>query len=194
MVTGKNYGNKKLKLALGAIILLCAGAIFSVFLNYRHFSGSHNLLNVSAPGEADIEISQLKHEAIREGIKEWRLEARTARVINAKKQAVLTDLTAVFFLKNSQEVHLTAKQGVLDYQSNNIEVTGNVTVQKGTYSLKTEQLHYDHGGRIMSSRVPVEIHGESVFLAADSMFFDLNTNKTILKGNVDGTFGKHLLF
>ena len=76
---------------------------------------------------------------------------------------------------------------------NDIEVNGHVLVQRGGYSLKTEQLHYDHEDRIMSSPVPVEIHAEFAFLTADSMLFDLNTHQTVLKGNVDGVFARPLL-
>ena len=45
----------------------------------------------------------------------------------------------------------------------------------------------------ITSKVPVKITGASSHLAADSMSFDLNTNRTLLEGNVEGFFSENII-
>ncbi len=59
-----------------------------------------------------------------------------------------------------------------------------------TYSLRTKKLNYEHTKRILFSKVPVEIVGDSLNLASDSMSFDLNTNRIFLEGRVEGSFSE----
>jgi len=86
------------------------------------------------------------------------------------------------------KVYLTADEGVLKTDSNDIELTGNVILKNENYRLKTENLCYNHRTRVFSSEVPVKITGAGFDLAADSVSFDLNTNKTVFEGSVKGNF------
>ena len=68
-----------------------------------------------------------------------------------------------------------------------MELFGNVVVKNAKYRLKTENLHYKHNKRVISSKVPVIITGTAFDFAADSMSINLNTNNTMLEGKVEGT-------
>ena len=75
-----------------------------------------------------------------------------------------------------------------------MEITGNVVVKNESYRIKTENLTYDHKKRIVFTKVPVRIISDSFNFLADFMFFDLNTNKALLEGNVKGTFSENITF
>jgi hypothetical protein len=59
------------------------------------------------------------------------------------------------------------------------------------YKLLTEKLNYAHARRVLYSSAPVIITGTSARLAADSMSFDLNSNKITMEGRVETTIAKH---
>ena len=108
-----------------------------------------------------------------------------------KKQLILDDISVIFYMKAGKEAYLTAAKGFLYTDSNNIEITGDIVVKNNNYVLKTEKLNYEHNRRILFSNVFVEITSNSKQLTADSIFFDLNTEKTRLEGNVKGFFSEN---
>jgi len=105
---------------------------------------------------------------------------------------ILDDLSVVFYMKDGKKTHLTAAKGFFHTDSNDIEVTGNVVVRSNSYVLKTEKLNYEHNRRILFSNVPVEISSDSEKLTADSIFFNIDTKRTMLEGNVKGAFSENI--
>jgi LPS export ABC transporter protein LptC len=189
----KNTENKRLKFFLVVIILLSLCVISAVFIGYRLILNKEGKFISSLNTKANISISKVYQTATRDGIKEWSLEAKSASYIDATKQANLQDVIVTFFLKDEGKVYLTADQGILKTDSNDIEVTGNVVVQNETYRLKTKKLNYEHTKRIIFSKVPVEIVGDSLNLAADSMSFDLNANRILFEGRIEGSFSESII-
>ena len=103
---------------------------------------------------------------------------------------MLKELNITFFLKDRQEILMTASQGILYSDTKNMEVAGDVVVKDANTRLMTEQLAYNHQNRVLLTRKPVNIIGESYSILANSMSMDLKTNKTILEGKVKGTFSE----
>lgn len=190
MLFKKNTKNKRLKIFLVAIILLSLGAISAVFIGYRLILNKEGKFISPLCSKANVSISKVYQTATRDGIKEWSLEAKSAYYIDATKQANLQDVIVTFFLKDGGKVYLTADQGILKTDSNDIEVTGDVVVRNETYRLTTKKLNYEHTKRIIFSKVPVKIVGDSLNLAADSMNFDLNTNRILFEGRVESNFSE----
>jgi hypothetical protein len=117
----QNKKLNKLKLLLISIILVTFGAITVVFLKYRQVLDAPGNLLPIVQSDANIAIGKVQQTATRDGIKEWSLEASSARYVDADKLAVFKDLFVTFYLKDKQEVYLTASQGTLRTDSNNIE-------------------------------------------------------------------------
>ncbi len=172
------------------VIILCIVSV--VFVGYRRILNKHEGITSSIQSKANISIGRIHQTATRNGITEWSLDAGSAHYIDAKKQAVLQDISVTFFLKDGKKIYLTANKGNLKTDSNDIEVTDNVVVKNVSYKLKTEKLYYKHDKHIIFSKVPVEITGDSFNIVADSMSFDLNTSKTLLEGKVEGTFSGNI--
>ncbi|NIW00262.1 LPS export ABC transporter periplasmic protein LptC, partial [Candidatus Saccharibacteria bacterium] len=81
----------------------------------------------------------------------------------------LADLKVTFFLDDASEITLTADKGILNTDSNDIEVSGNVVVINREYKLLTEELNYAHDKRVLYSTAPVTISGPEAHLAADKI-------------------------
>jgi LPS export ABC transporter protein LptC len=192
MLFFKDKGSKKLKLLLISAMLLTLGIIAAVFIGYRQILDQNTDLITTIATKANISIEQFHHTATRNGVKEWILDARTAKVINAEQQAVFEDVSLTFFLEDNTNVHLTANQGILKTDSNDIEVSGNVVVKNKDYRLKTDKLNYTHSKRILYSKVPVKIESNTSQLTANTLSYDLNTSRTVFKGNIKGVFGENI--
>jgi lipopolysaccharide export system protein LptC len=188
-----NKNSNPLKLFLLSVIFITLCSIIAVFVKYRHFPDKKDNLVVHIKNKANISLGKIHQTATRNGITEWSLDAASVDYTAKKNRAIFQDLYVTFYLKNNTEIYLTANQGILKTDSNDIEVFGNVVVKNENYSLKTETLHYQHNERIIYSKVPVVITGNSMDLVADSMSLNLNTNKTLLQGQVAGTIREKII-
>jgi len=188
----KNNNPKKLKLFLLSVILITLGVILSIFVGQRRAYDNENHIVSEVQSKANISIGKVHQTATRNGITEWNLDAASVEYINKSNKAIFQDLSVTFYLKDKTKVYLTANQGILETDSNDIEVLGNVVVKNEYYSLKTENLHYKHNSRIIFSKVPVKISGNSLDFAADSMSLNLITNITLLQGRVKGTLNEKI--
>jgi LPS export ABC transporter protein LptC len=180
----------KLKIFLLVVILATVGFTLVAFYKYRRVADNPEELLSLIPDNASLTIGEIHQTATRNGIKEWVLQAASAQLIESKKQVMLKELNITFFLKDQQKILMTASQGILHTDTQNMEVTGKVIVKDANTRLITEQLLYNHQNRVLLTRKPVEIIGESYKILANSMSMDLNTNKTILEGKVKGTFSE----
>ena len=188
----KKNNPKKIKLFLLSVILITSGIITSIFVSHRRAYDKKNYIVSDVQSKANISIGKVHQTATRDGFKEWNLDAASVDYIDKSNQAIFRDLSVTFYHKDKSRVYLTADQGILETDSNDIEVLGNVVVKNEYYSLKTENLHYKHNGRIIFSKVPVEIIGNSFDFVADSMSMNLITNKTLLQGRVKGTLNEKI--
>jgi len=183
----KNHNHKKLKLILLSAIVSALGITLAVFITHRNSLDKKGHVVSTIRSKANISIGKAHQTAIRNGIKEWNLDAASVNYMVEKNQAIFRDLSVTFYLKNKSQVYLTANKGILNIDSNDMEIFGNVVIKSATYRLKTENLFYRHNRRIIFSKVPVTVIGDAFELAADSMSLNLNTNKTMFEGKVKGT-------
>ena len=187
----KHKNPKVLKLFLLAFIVISLTVVIAVFINYRRILENPEKLISSLPVDANLSLGKIHQTSTKNGVKEFCLDAASAYYTASKKTVVLNDLSLTFFLKNKQEVYLTANKGILETDSKDIEITGNVIVKNENSRLFTEKIQYKHGRRLLLSKVPVKIVGNSYQLTADRMSLDLNANKTVFEGRVEGAFSEN---
>ena len=182
---------KKIKILLLATILITLGGVIGIYICFRPDSKIAESVPESIEPDATLSIGKIHQTATRKGKKEWSLEASSAHYIDKTNQMVLRDLSVIFFLKDNSEVTLAADRGILKTDTNDIAVSGNVVLNNKEYKLLTEKLNYAHDRRVLYSSAPVIITGASAQLAADSISFDLNSNKITMDGSVEATIAKH---
>jgi LPS export ABC transporter protein LptC len=187
----KHRNRKKLKLFFVLFIAIALSVVLVVFINYRRIHKTPEKLISSFPLDSNLSIGKIHQTSTKNGVKEFTLDAAKASYTASKKTVVLNELSITFFLKNKQEVHLTANQGVLKTDSKDIEITGNVILIQESSKLFTKKMQYKHGQRLLLSKVPVKIVGNSYQLNADRMSLDLNTNQTVFEGRVRGAFSEN---
>ncbi len=144
--------------------------------------------------KADATLGKIEQVSTKNGRTEWRLTADSAEMMEVANRLKLKNIFATFYSKSGEEVYLTAKSGLVDTSTNNIEVTGNVVIETELYQMTTEQLNYDDQSRLLTSNAPVNLTDGASALVADGMQYDLGKNRARFTGNVAGIFSKDLLF
>ena len=176
---------KKPSIILLIVILLAIGTVVAVFIGYRTVSNAPEMLLSSIKDGANLSLGKIRQTATRDGKKEWSLEAGSAHYIENEKKAVLKDLSITYFLEDDRKAYLSADQGILNTDTNDIEFSGNVEIRNEEYRLKTEQLNYEHKRRFIFTDNPVNISSDTAELSADSATYDLEADKIVLTGNVE---------
>ncbi len=172
-------------------ICITLGGVIWIYIGFQQDSTVTEPIPETVEPDATLSIGKIHHTATRKGKKEWSLEAASANYIGKTSQMVLDDLMVTFFLDDASEITLTADKGILNTDSNDIEVSGNVVVINREYKLLTKGLNYAHDKRVLYSTAPVTISGPEAHLAADTISFDLNTKKVTLEGNVETTLANN---
>jgi LPS export ABC transporter protein LptC len=186
--------SKKIKTILLIIIFLTLGTVLSIFIGFRILSQKPELLIDTIKKHVTLSIDNLHQTATRDGKPEWTLDAKSARLIQAENRSILEDLSVVFFMKNQKKAHLTANHGVLENNTNNFTVTGNVVLENAEYNLQTEELRYNHKDRIIYTITPADISGKSLHFSAEKIIFNLNSHQVQLEGKVNGTINGKIKF
>ena len=140
MVFLKNIRPANLKLILIVAIVVIFCVILAVFFRYRNISEHPEKLLELLPDDANISIGRVYQESIKNGIKEWSLNASSADYFEEDKNVKLKDVSVTFFLKDGDKVILKADRGILQTDSNDIEVSGNVIITNKNYKLVTEKM------------------------------------------------------
>ena len=181
--------SKKLKIFALVAVVFVLGVVVAVYAGYRLLTGAPEKLIASIAEDAKLSLGKIQQTATRDGRTEWRLDAASARYLEAENQVQLSDLTVTFYTESGQEVQLSASDGLLNTESNDIEVSGDVKIMNEDYTLNTATLNYRHDQRIIFSKAPVVIKRRiGGHLTADALTLDLNTNLLVLKGHVKGDF------
>jgi LPS export ABC transporter protein LptC len=186
---------KRLITILIAAMLLVTAVILSAFWWRSRPEGAKRIPQLSdavAPG-LRMAIGRMKQSASRQGILQWDLEAANARYLEESNQMLLERPEVLFYTKENRSVRLTAAQGLLNTQTNDIEASGGVTVQSDPYTIITDRMVYRHDTRIISSQAPVTVRSGTEQIKADKMEIDLNTQRVRMQGNVAGRFSGNVL-
>ncbi|MDJ0783836.1 MAG: LPS export ABC transporter periplasmic protein LptC [Desulfosarcinaceae bacterium] len=175
----------RFSLLLTTIILITVGTIALRFYEERR-GRVDQPPPVAPPTDATMALTNVRQTAVKNGIKEWHLEALAATLLEAKHQMILEQPTVEFFMENGEQLTLTAQKGILDTKTNDIQVSGQVVVRHQAYTLTGEAFAYSHAEERLVSQAPVTIIGDRLRLTAARMTVDLNTQQTELAGDVKG--------
>lgn len=181
----------RLSLILTSIILITVGAVALRFIEDRH-QRDPVPSETDTPDGASMALSNVRQTSVKDGIKEWHLDAVAATLLEAEHKMILEQPTVEFFMQSGETMTLTAQKGVLDTESNDIEVSGNVVVRHQSYTLFGEAFAYTHANQLLISQAPVQIDSDRMNLAAERMTVDLKTQQTELAGNVKGRINEAL--
>ena len=177
----------------GISILLLVILVFGLGAFYykeKLTSGKIVLKDFSIDSKAALMLDSMHQTSTRNGVKEWTLDASSAKLLKDTNRAEMEDVSVVFFMENGGKVNLSSARGSLDTKTHDMTFSDNVVVTYGDYTLETDELHYEKKRHILYSTVHIRIMDKESLLEADAMETDLNRSTTRLKGNVRGRFSE----
>ena len=181
------HSKKKIVLlALLAGVVVLAGLLVRGYLKYREFRENPAKIIEAIPEGTNIVLGEVRHTAVREGRKEWVLEAASAQYSESSKEAVFNEVKVTFFMDNGDRIHLQGQKGTINTASNDMQVAGNVRIERDDQTLLTDQIEYDHETRYLTSPSEVRITGRNFDLRADAMRVDLAAETAFFTGAVEG--------
>jgi len=178
--------------ALLTIAVLALAATVAVFIGYRRMTRNPEVLLDLVKEEADMQLNKIRQTATKNGIREWRLDAESATLLEKENTMLLASPNVEFFMDDGDHVHLTAKQGTIYTDSSRMNVSGQVTANTSLYRFQTETLDYDPAARELHTDTPVNLSSKSFNLRADTMTMNLETSITHFEGGVEGIISEDL--
>ncbi len=188
-------GNPKstLKWILTAMAVLGMVVLIVVFIQFRRHQDRYVVPLPDIATQALMRLVGLHQTATKDGKVQWKLDAESAELEADSGRMILKSPVVDFHTEDGGIVHLTAEQGVLDTRSNDMQVSGNVRLRDDRYTLLTEMLIYQHAQRTLRSDVPVIIESDAFGLRADTMTYDLEENRALFEGQVEGNLHEDLV-
>ena len=150
-------------------------SIVAVFLWYRTTQKRSDISLMPLPKDVNMVLNDIHHESTKHGVKEWAIDAGRAIYVNAENKVLFDNISTAFFLKDGETVRLTGQRGVLDTETQDIEITGNVVARGKGYEMSTESLSYRHQDRIIYSTAPFALLGDMIRLAGHGIQFDFDS-------------------
>jgi lipopolysaccharide export system protein LptC len=174
---------------IGTLVCILAGlGIF--FYMAADLNTPLTINDINVDSDAALKLNLLEQVSKTNGITEWKLKASSATLLKEKNQAILKDVDVIFYTRQKTKIHLTSDEGILDTQTHDMHFLKNVIVRHETYTLRTDQLHYEKKPHIIRSDVHVTLEDRNSIIEADSMVTQLNQYTTILNGHVKGKFSE----
>jgi LPS export ABC transporter protein LptC len=182
------------KLTVGIVLTAVLVLAVVAHLYVRHRSRSAEIVADRPRMDARtlMHLSGVHQTSTKDGAVQWKLKALAAELESTDGQMILEQPEVAFFMKDGGQVNVTARKGILNTRTNNIEVRGNVMVDDGRYQLTTETLVYDHETRILLSTSPVRIEGKTMSFSAANMRYNLDTRQALFSGRVKGKLDEEL--
>ncbi len=188
---------KKAVLVKTLLVVLLLSIIAGLALVYHLKgirSGSIAVNHIKVDASAELVMNTMKQTSSRNGIKEWELEASSARLLKKNNKAEMENVKVSFFLENNDTVVLTSQKGVLDTDKKDMTFTGHVVVTLNDNILKTDKLHYEKKRHIIYTDSPVTLENNDAVIYGNFLVTDLNDNCTTIKGDVKGFFSERFNF
>ena len=168
---------QRIRLIRWLLFLAMAGAVTAIFLGLKVHSATESLPAVAAQLASDdgnLTLNNFEYRDVNRGQARWTVWAAKATYFEDRKESVLDQVRAVFFLKNGGQVELLGDKGVLHTDTNNMEISGNVSVTYGKdYKLTTGRLFYDRDKEMIYTDAQLVLEGQGFTTKGQGMRLEI---------------------
>lgn len=133
----------------------------------------------------DFRIEGVNYVEIKEGKRQWELNASVANYFKQKEIAVFEDVTLSFFSREGRDFVIKGKRGFYDSSKGNIELKGAVRVKTSDgYFMDTDAIEYNEKEKKVLSAGKVSFSGKDIKGEGGKMILDLEREKLFLENGV----------
>lgn len=179
--------NKRLRkiIASAAIIIFTAVIMSFVFSRLKNPSSKPDSSGINP--EATLSASSIKHESIKDGVKQWSLQADRVDYFEAGRIAEFTGAKASFFTKDGHEAGLSAEKCRISAETGEIEAEGDVSLTYFDHTITTAKLNYESKKHIIESKEKVRVTGSRLNMTSEGFSLNLDGSEIICTGDVKGS-------
>ena len=139
--------------------------------------------------EAPVKIEKGTVVGIKQGKKEWEIEADKISLGEDRKKTIFEQINrATIFKENKPHLQVQLNKCIADMDSNSIELIGDVVIESEEGDiLKGNWFFWDSKNEKLSSIEPVEVIVKDNRITADQFSTDIELNNLEFNGNVNVT-------
>jgi len=139
--------------------------------------------------EAPVKIEQGMVSGIKNGQKEWEIEAGKISLGKDRKNTIFEEIKkAIIFKDDKPNLDIKAKKCIADMKSKSMELVGDVIIETEEGDiLKGERFYWNSEEETLSSINPVEIRVKDKIISAEQFTSDAELNNLQLEGNAKVT-------
>ncbi len=140
--------------------------------------------------EAPVQIEKGMVIGIKDGQKEWEIEADKISLAEDRKKTIFEKIKkTVIFKDNEPYLNIQLNKCIADMGNKSMELVGDVVIEtKEGDVLKGDRFYWDSEEETLASLEPVELIVKENNITADWLTSDVELNKLELQGNVKVTF------
>jgi len=140
--------------------------------------------------EAPVQIEKGIVTGIKDGQKEWEIEADKISLAEDRKKTIFEKIKkAVIFKDNEPYLNIQLNKCIADMGNKSMELVGDVVIEtKEGDILKGDRFFWDSEEETLASLEPVELIVKENIITANWLISDIELNKLELQGNVKVTF------
>lgn len=140
--------------------------------------------------EAPVKIEKGTVVGVKEGRKEWEIEADKISLGEDRKKTIFEKIKrAIIFKDNKPYLNVQLKKCIADMGNKSMELIGDVVIETEEGDiLKGDRFFWNPEKERLTSLEPVEILVKENIIFADQLSTDVELNKLELQGNVKVTF------
>jgi LPS export ABC transporter protein LptC len=139
--------------------------------------------------EAPVKIEKGTVVGIKQGKKEWEIEADKISLGEDRKKTIFEQINrATIFKENKAHLQVQLNKCIADMDSNSMELIGDVVIESEEGDiLKGNWFFWDSKNEKLSSIEPVEVIAKDNRVTADQFSTDIDLNNLEFSGNVNVT-------
>ena len=140
--------------------------------------------------EAPVKIEQGVVVGMKEGKKEWEIEADIISLAKDRKKTIFEQIKKMVIFKNDEpNLNIQLNQCIADMGSKSMELVGDVVIETREGDiLKGDRFFWDSREETLSSLDSVEVMVKENKITANELYTDSELNNLKLAGNVKVTF------
>ncbi len=159
------------------LFLAMAAAVIAILAGLKVRSANESLPAIAAEltsKDGNLTLNNFEYRDVKKGNARLTVWADTATYFEDRKETVLDQVKAIFFLKNGGQVELLGDRGVLHTDTNNMEISGNVGVTFGKdYKLTTDRLLYDRDKELIYTNAQLVLKGQGLTTKGQGMRLEI---------------------
>jgi LPS export ABC transporter protein LptC len=139
--------------------------------------------------EAPVKIEKGTVVGIKQGKKEWEIEADKISLGEDRKKTIFEQINrATIFKESKPHLQVQLNKCIADMDSNSMELIGDVIIESEEGDiLKGDRFFWDSKNEKLTSIEPVEVIAKDNRITADQFFTDIELNNLEFSGNVNVT-------